>query len=351
MADETGGGWTGGDLGPAEDGPYAVCRMRLLTSAQAVRRAGEHAARRDKSAAEAMRPDADPQRRAVGWVAGMDQPLWIKTTAPGEPIPLQCDYLRAYHELRQRTGAAHRKGSALTLHMMCIVSQDWLAETGDPYDFKNPRVRDLWTQAELYAIDIFGVLALIGRRMDTDERGAGVVDIFVSPVRPRKMGRAKTPGPTISPNHALEELAERRGKDPSSRQAGTLLNDSWVEWAQLYLSPELKRGQPYEETRRHNIAPAAYRRRMAELDEERERLEAEIARLRDQNAAAQARLAHQERRAAVLAAWVEEWTTFLTDPGVGALLQDLLPDGIAVPAMAPPDEEPDDTPTAPEGPS
>ena len=330
MADDTDG------AGDVEH--YASVRMRLLTTAQAMRRASEHAARRDVSATEAKRPDADPDRRALAWTPGLKAPVWIADTAAGAPLPPASDYLAAYKHMRRQTGAGERKGSALAIHIICIVSPAWLAEAGDPHDAQNPRVWALWTQARLWAEDAFGKGSVIGMRMDVDEAGAGVVDVIVSPVRDLRLGRSPTPRPTVSVNRALEDLAGRQGKKRSSFKAGTILNDSWAEWARQYLSPELRRGRPKTETGRTNIAPAAYRRRMAALDQERERLETEIARARH---LMQAMRQYTDE----ILAWAQAWADFSDE------VRAYLPDDLHAPSSHPPSrpEVLDETPAEPEG--
>ena len=82
--DEAGIGPDAGNAGAeADEGHYATVRVRLLKDARALRRAAEHGARRDESAAEAMRDDANPDRRALGWTFGMKAAEWIGMQIPG----------------------------------------------------------------------------------------------------------------------------------------------------------------------------------------------------------------------------------------------------------------------------
>ena len=142
---------------------------------------------------------------------------------------------------------------------------------------ENPKVRAGWTQSRAWAEHALGKGAVFAQRFDLDEAGSGVFDLFCAPVREMTLGRSPEPRPVISVNRAFRDLAERRGGKATSFKSGAILNDSWAEWAQENLDPQLKRGLPKSETGRSNIAPAEYRRRMAELEAERDRLLATIA--------------------------------------------------------------------------
>jgi len=63
--------------------------------------------------------------------------------------------------------------------MLCVVSPEWLAETGDPRDPENPRVKELFKASKEWAEEKFGPGCVIASRMDMDEAGSGVVDVFV----------------------------------------------------------------------------------------------------------------------------------------------------------------------------
>lgn len=309
MADrDTQEGAEGGPDAAAEagEGHYASVRVRLIKDGRALKRAAEHGARRDKSAVDGMRHNADPDRRALGWTLGMAAPAWIGTTEPGDPLPEACDYPAALDRQKEATGAETRKAYSLGVHIMCIVSPAWLAEAGDPHSMSNPHIRAGWTQSRAWAEDTLGQGSVIGQRFDLDEAGSGVFELICAPVRSMKLGRSPEPRLVISPNQAFRDFAIRRNGKETSYKAGIILNDSWAEWAQTNLSPTLQRGRPKSETGRRNIAPAEYRRRMAELEAERDRLLATIA-------TAKKRIEALLKYVDSHVAWIQDWAEVITD--------------------------------------
>jgi hypothetical protein len=86
--------------------------------------------------------------------------------------------------------------------------------------------------------------------MDFDEKGGGVIDVFVAPVRID--GRSKKP--RISRYKALKEIQKRRGR----RMSYQALQDDWAEWCQLHLDPQIQRGTPKVETRAENLSVEEY---------------------------------------------------------------------------------------------
>ena len=94
------------------------------------------------------------------------------------------DYVEAFKAHKRETGAGERKGADLAIEFKAVVSPDWLAEGGaDPRDPSNPRVQQLVAEARAWAESWGGKGAVWAVRYDTDEKGAGVVDLFMSPVR------------------------------------------------------------------------------------------------------------------------------------------------------------------------
>ena len=102
-----------------------------------------------------------------------------------------CAYVDDLRTHLKEAGARTRGGAAISLHLLFGVSAEWIQETGGIHDGRNSRVLKLFEEVKTFSEKhIGGVYAI---RMDLDERGGGVVDVFAAPVhmrsgRPRKDG-------------------------------------------------------------------------------------------------------------------------------------------------------------------
>lgn len=97
----------------------------------------------------------------------------------------------------------------------------------------------LFDHAQRWAEEKFGPGSVIAARMDMDESGGGVVDVFVVPVHQVKQ-RGKTKN-QISVNKAYE-AAFGGGRVYGKMQ------DSWASHCQQHLDQRITRGRPKEET-------------------------------------------------------------------------------------------------------
>lgn len=186
----------------------------------------------------AKRLDPVSQKRHI---RDSDPIAWSKAEGP-------TDYVEAFKAHKRATGAGERKGADLGMELKVVVSPEWLAETGDPHDAANPRVQQLVEEAQAWAESWGGPGSVWGVRYDTDERGSGVVDLFMSPVREQrhKSGKSKA---VISCRKAKEELlASERALEPDLKTSGAAMQSSWARWAQKKLDHRLERGKPKEET-------------------------------------------------------------------------------------------------------
>lgn len=234
--------------------------------------AESHAKRLDPVAKGRVVRPSEP----IAWSKAMELPSFL-----GEG-PL--DYVAAFGAHKRLTKAEERKGSALAMEFKAVVSPDWLAETGDPRDAANPRVQQLVAEARAWAESWGGAGAVWAVRYDTDEKGAGVVDLFMSPVRDQrhKSGKSKK---VISCRKAKEELlATERALDASIKTSGAAMQSSWARWCQQKLDARLERGQPKEETGREHVhadlyaktAEEARRAALEAVEAERRQMMAEI---------------------------------------------------------------------------
>lgn len=166
------------------------------------------------------------------------------------------DLRRAYAERKALTGAKEYGKSAVGIHIIAGVSPEFIAREGDPHDPRNPANFRVFEHAQAWAEKEFGPGSVISARMDMDEAGSGVVDLFIVPVREMKM-RGKTKS-IVSVNKALDEIREKYGKK-GDLGAYSSLNTSWVKYAQEHLDSDLKRGVSKEESGREHVISDVFR--------------------------------------------------------------------------------------------
>lgn len=244
-----------------------------------IQSAERHAKREDLTSKARQRPDGDHRQNY----------FWSRA---GEGLDHGgADYAAAFKAHKAAHGIkTERKGAALGLHLLVGVSPEWLAEDGDPRDLSNPRVQKLIEHAKLWAEEWMGEGAVWAVRYDTDEAGAGVVDILASPVRENRAGRAKTGKPSISVNKALKELHDEY--DESTSYAA--MQSSWADYAKEQLDLVLDRGNRASETNRKHVSPEAYKAGY-EAGLQAGAAEAAESRREAQRAAQEAEKAHQGR--------------------------------------------------------
>ena len=208
------------------------------------------------------------------------------------------DYVAAFGAHKRLTKAEERKGSALAMEFKAVVSPDWLAETGDPRDAANPRVQQLVAEAQAWAESWGGAGSVWAVRYDTDERGAGVVDLFMSPVR-QQSHKGGTSKPVISCRKAKDELlSAERVNDPSLKTSGAAMQSSWAHWCQQKLDPRIERGQSKAETGREHVHAEVY---ASETERAKEAARAALEALEAEKRAAMAEV-ETERQKAIEAA-------------------------------------------------
>ena len=288
---------------------YAFVRATKIKNHQYLTNQGRHAHRKDTTSE--VRPGAEP---------GMAL-LWTPPGLPegGDPR----DYRALYCLSQERRGFAERQGAAIGVHLLVGVSPAWIKAAGDLHDPENPRNKMLLEKAVAWVVSWAGEESAIGARLDLDEVGGGVVDVFVVPVfeQKHKSGRTKL---TVSVNKALTKLQAKHGTGYSYEA----LQTSWHAYAQEHLDETLQRGEPKYKTNREHLSIAEYKRqedhRKKEADlrkneedlAQREAAVAERERLADQTRADLEREAAEitQQRAAFKAA-----LAVLSDPGLIAI--------------------------------
>jgi len=158
------------------------------------------------------------------------------------------DLLAAFKAHKRETKAGERKGAPLILQTLCVISPEWIEETGGLHDPENLRNVALFNAAKAWAETWAGEGSVINSRLDLDEVGGGVVDLCIAPVR---ASRGK---PQISTNKPLQELkAQTRERNEFSA-----LQTSWAEYAAIHLDPSIQRGTRKEITKREHVSPETY---------------------------------------------------------------------------------------------
>jgi DNA repair exonuclease SbcCD ATPase subunit len=161
------------------------------------------------------------------------------------------DYDAAFKAAPQHFGARYRKGAPLGVNLQLNVSPDWIREVGDLHDERNERNRLLYRAALDFVQDIKGVVAA---RMDLDEEGGGVVDIYVAPVFPRtnrlrKDGSRGSEILEISVSKLNAFWREQSGEPTGYSGLQTL----WAEYCAKHLDPRIQRGDRKSETGREHL--------------------------------------------------------------------------------------------------
>jgi hypothetical protein len=186
---------------------------------------------------QSVRPGAIPQD---GWA--------YSPVTPGEPR----DYVRAFQAVPQHFQARYRNSAPLGAHIILYVTPAWIEETGDLHAKDNPRNQMLYQAAQDFVRDIPG---LVAARMDLDEQGGGVVDIFLAPVFPRQSRLRKdgTRGSDI-PEISVSKLGTLWQTHSGERVGFSGLQTLWAEYCGKVLDPRLERGLRKSETGREHLS-------------------------------------------------------------------------------------------------
>ena len=216
---------------------FASVNCKNIKTIQALANARDHAFRRDENSKQRV----DASRTHMNLVAS-------QYGSDGR------DVVDCFKQFKEKTGIREQKGASVAMHMLCIVSPEWLQETGDPRDPNNPRLKDLFKQSQAWAESAFGKGSVIASRLDVDEAGAGVVDVFVCPssVITQKNRPDKT---VISTRKALKDI-QRKYKKPRSFMA---LQDSFSGHCKEHLDERIQRGIPKSISQREHVHADIYR--------------------------------------------------------------------------------------------
>ena len=227
---------------------YAYVRSHQVAYAS-LGDAARHA--RGDDAHHRRRDDADDNRAVVAWRPDGADEWRVDVAMRGEDHPAN-DYVALYKAHKRRHKASEYGKYPPVRHLLVGVSPAALG--GDGHDPQSPAVRRLVDAARQWAErEIGGVFAV---RCDIDEKGQGVVDVLVAPVREMRCGRAKAPKPKILPTRALREFARRNG-GRTVFDSYRLMQDSWAAFARGR-GYDVVRGDPKTETGREHLSPEQY---------------------------------------------------------------------------------------------
>ena len=226
--------------------------------------------------------------------------------SPHDPL----DVVGAHRAALAEMGAVPYGRAAIALHLLVGVSPELIRESGGLHDPRNPMNQALIEKALAWAAEIFGAGAVIAWRMDLDEAGGGLVDIFLVPTRVARMN-ARCEKRIVSVHGALEDvrLAHKATFSYSALQS------SWATYAGATIDARLHRGEPKASTGRAHLPPDIYRRvceQVASVAHARiEAREADLGKLQALAqealiAADQARAAAERRAAALQAARIQQ---------------------------------------------
>lgn len=229
---------------------FAFCRTKPIRSIQYLTAQTRHARREDQTSKDRVRADAEPGA-SLSW------------SCDDGPKP---DYSASFKAFKRDKAAAERKGAQLGLHMLVGVSPEWVKEAGDLHDPSNPRNRQLLDAARAWA-DTWSNGGCYAARVDLDETGGAVVDLFIAPtaIQKHKGGKSKL---TVSVNKALEAVSTAQTGRKS--QHFSALNSDWAEYAAQHLDPRLQRGRSKAETRAEHVQPDRYRSMMEAAEKTRD---------------------------------------------------------------------------------
>lgn len=160
---------------------------------------------------------------------------------------------QCHKEFKKFTGSVERKNSSLGLHFLAVISPEFIEETGDIHDPKNPRNVEIFNQSQEWIKQEFGEDSLISARMDLDEKGGGVVDLFVVPTK--QITTKHTSKKTISTRQALKDIQYKYNRKKSFEA----LQDSFSLFCQNNIDEKISRGIPKEISQREHVHADIYR--------------------------------------------------------------------------------------------
>ncbi|MCA3633301.1 MAG: hypothetical protein INF16_10995 [Methylobacterium sp.] len=236
---------------------YAFARCDRLKTLAQLRKAQKHADRVEDARC-VVRPGTNPSDDQVRWTLGQGDGAF----------DLVSGWRRAKGSARERAKAP------ICLHLILGVSPSWVVRAGNLHDRMNPANSALFKAARDFAEREIGTVAAL--RLDLDEEGGGVVDVFVVPTfeRQRRLRKDGTRSPDsvleISANKAFERLCQVTGE----KSDYAALQSAWADHAQRNLDHRLKRGERKSKTNRRHLETPEFKELMRKTTELKKAAEA-----------------------------------------------------------------------------
>lgn len=226
---------------------YAFARVDKLKTIADLVKAQLHADRNEKANCE-VRPGTSPDKDQIRWTRGTGDGVF--------------DLIAGWKEAKG--SARERQKASICMHLILGVSPEWVQVAGGLHDQANPRNLALLRAAHDFGETQIGRVAAV--RLDLDEMGGGVVDVFCVPITGRqpKLKKDGTRSPNsvaeISLNKAFVRLKAATGE---SRDYAAL-QTAWARHAQSDLDPALLRGERKSKTGRRHLETRQYKELMIE---------------------------------------------------------------------------------------
>jgi len=213
---------------------FAAVRVQKISKMSQMKGLSMHAMRLDKNTQKYLRDDAH-KGRCLAWSSA--------EKADNRNVS------EAFKQFKKREKANEYQGASLGLHMLCVVSPEWIKEAGGIHERRNPRNAMLMKAAKDWAESIGGKGSVIASRLDLDEKGGGVVDLYFCPT---KMVKGKK---FILTSSVLRDLRHEldEGREYSALQT------SWAAHAKQALDDRFERGVRIEQTGRKYYSPELFR--------------------------------------------------------------------------------------------
>jgi hypothetical protein len=222
----------------------ASARIAKFTKLSHIQKMSLHSLRRDSAARQRLRAGA-----TLG--AGLHFSTLVDDGASPDDFSAMRDLERAFKAHKRRHGIGETVNGGLGFHAMINVSVAWVREAGDVHDPRNPRNIALLREATRWVTSWAGQNSVYAARLDLDETGAAVVDVFA--MAPRVDGRSGKL--KIATSKALTELRLKHNE----RMSYVAMQTDWAEWCQLHLDPAISRGTPKSITKAEHLGVDDYK--------------------------------------------------------------------------------------------
>jgi len=138
--------------------------------------------------------------------------------------------------------------SRVGLHLIVSISKEFIAESGDIHDPKNPKNIKAMSGAIAWAHKEFGENSILHARMDFDEEGGGNIDLVLTPIH--EITQRNTRKRVISPSKSLAKI--KKGY-PKGKKEFVCLQDSWADFCKKNIDERIERGIPKEITKLEHV--------------------------------------------------------------------------------------------------